>query len=154
MEESLQFLLNYADIWVWQGLILLCGQSGFCCCRLVCFQLTFFCPHSDPFLDMLLANVCFYLSLQPGHVLCIYIFLFFSIFFLGMTLFLDILFGNVFSLSPQSCHKCPIYILVHFQATSSLSKLISSISLYHSSASRMPVKANLHETSWKKVVSH
>lgn len=44
MEESLQFLLNYADIWVWQGLILLYGQSAFCCCRLVRFQLTFFCP--------------------------------------------------------------------------------------------------------------
>lgn len=54
--------------------------------------------------------------------------------------FLDVLFENVFSLSLQSCHKCT-YILVHFIATLSLSKLISSFSLYQSSASWMAVKA-------------
>jgi hypothetical protein len=97
MEESLQFLLNYAVIWVWHSLILLYGQSGFCCCRSVCFQLTFFCPHSDPFLDMLLFNV---FLISPFNLLIYCIFIgFYSFPF----------FGNVFSISPQSCHKCPIY---------------------------------------------
>jgi hypothetical protein len=106
MIESLQFLLNYSDIWVWQGLILLYGQSGFCCCRLVCFQVSFLCliwlvsEHA-------VVGKCFFFSLPSiwSSTVYLYIYTLFHFFpyydpFLGHPVV-----GNVFSFSPQSCHK-------------------------------------------------
>jgi hypothetical protein len=122
IKESLQFLLNYADIWVWQGLILLYEHSGSCCCRLVCFQLTSFCPIVTCFWTCCWQIFFFFLSPFNLVMYCGFIY-FYSFPFCPLLLpfFLDVLFENVFSLSLQSCHKCT-YILVHFIATLSLSK--------------------------------
>jgi hypothetical protein len=111
-------------------------SQGFAAVDWFVFRSAFFASY-DLFLNMLLlANVFFSLSLQSGQVLFIYIFILFSIFFPIMTLFWDILLLEMFFLSLLNLVTNGLtYIVVHLQATLSLSKLISTFSLYHSSAS-------------------
>jgi len=121
IKESLQFLLNYADIWVWEGLILLYGHSGSCCCRLVCFQLTSFCPIVTCFWTCCWQFFFFSLPSIWSCTMDLYIFILFHFFPCYDPFFLTSCLKMFFP-SLQYCHKCLTYILVHFIATLSLSK--------------------------------